>query len=143
MSRKLTWALVVLVLMLPVLVAAADQAAGPPPGRPQVWQVNKLHSLLLTNLGLRSSVALTTRLFNIQPSIPFTAVKGWIVLGPIPPVDLQNSDSGPSALARVDLTELATHHAPAYRRKTARGAQGPPLLVRDHESRGRGGRPAA
>ncbi|NLO72984.1 MAG: hypothetical protein GX100_02595, partial [candidate division WS1 bacterium] len=85
------------------------------------WQVNKLHSLLLTNLGLGSSAELTRRLFTVSRPIPVSPVNAFMVFGPIPPEDLQTAPSGGSPMNRADLTQFASHRDPAYRMQTARG----------------------
>lgn len=85
------------------------------------WQLNKLHSLILTNLGVDSSPALSQRLFSISRAIGFTPVNAWVMLGPIPPADGLNSDAGGDPLARPDLAELASHRDLAWRMPTPRG----------------------
>jgi len=86
--------------------------------RRTLWHVNRLHSLLLANLNLRSSNALVQRLCEIKPTMPTTPVNEWVVLGPIPPV---TPDENANPLERDDLGKLASHRDPAYESTNARG----------------------
>lgn len=86
--------------------------------RRTVWHVNRLHSLLLANLGLRSSDALVERLCKIKPTMPTTPVNEWVVMGPVPPTV---ADENANPLDRDDLGKLASHRDPAYEFVNARG----------------------
>jgi beta-galactosidase len=49
------------------------------------WQINRLHSLVLGNLGVRASDNLLARLLEVRRGIPFSPVNVWTYLGPFPP----------------------------------------------------------
>jgi hypothetical protein len=85
------------------------------------WHVNRLHSLLLANLGVRGSEALTRRLFEIKQTMPTAPVNEWVVLGPIPPWDGRNTDNGEDPLDRKNLDELASHRELSYEFRNERG----------------------
>jgi len=86
------------------------------------WQVSRLHSILLANLGLRGSEALTTRLFEIKATMPTVPVNEWMLMGPFPAVGDPDRD-GIDPLDRPDLAEFAAHRDPAFEGVTRQGAK--------------------
>ena len=74
------------------------------------WHVNRLHGILLGNLGVRSSRALAKRLFEVRPEMTVAPVNEWMVLGPFPP--REDADGGP--LDRKDLSSRAAHRDMQY-----------------------------
>ncbi len=86
------------------------------------WQVNRLHSLLLANLGLRSSAALAQRLFEIKPTMQTAPVNEWMLMGPFPPNGNPDRD-GIDPLERKDLAEFAAQRDPAFEGVTAQGSK--------------------
>ena len=86
------------------------------------WQVNRLHSLVLANLGLRSSGALAQRLFEVKPTMQTVPVNEWMLMGPLPPIGNPDRD-GLDPLERKDLAEFAAQRDPAFVGTTAQGAK--------------------
>ncbi len=80
------------------------------------WQVARLHSLLLGNLGLQSSPALAARVTSVRRAIPMTPVNAWTFFGPYPPVGKEGDP-----LERPDLNELARVRDLRHRAKNTRG----------------------
>jgi hypothetical protein len=86
------------------------------------WQVNRLHSLLLGNLGLRSSAALSQRLFEVTPTMQTVPVNEWMLMGPFPPNGNPDRD-GLDPLERKDLAEFAAQRDPSFVGMTAQGTK--------------------
>ncbi len=86
--------------------------------RRTLWQVNRLHSLVLANLGLRSSEALVQRLFEIKSVMPTTPVNEWMVMGPFPPA----SEHPGRPLDRDDLDACAAQRDLAFETRNSLGA---------------------
>ena len=55
------------------------------------WQLNRLHSLVLANLDVRSSEELTGRIFKFKTEMPYAPVDRWVYLGPFPTPDLKKA----------------------------------------------------
>ena len=83
------------------------------------WHVNRLHSLVLANLVMRSSEALTRRLFEVKPTMPTMPVNEWVVMGPFPPLEAHP----PTPLDRKELDEFASHRDIAYEAANAQGGK--------------------
>lgn len=80
------------------------------------WQINRLHALLLANLGVQSNPALVQRLFTVQPTIGQTPINRWMWLGMIPPpADLQAD-----CLAQ-DFTPYLNQRDTSVKMKNSRG----------------------
>jgi|GEM_PF-3312189 len=86
------------------------------------WQVNRLHSLVLGNLGLRSSAALSQRLFEIKSTMQTVPVNEWMLMGPLPPNGNPDRE-GVDPLERKDLAEFAAQRDPAFVGVTAQGTK--------------------
>lgn len=80
------------------------------------WQINRLHSLLLANLGVQSNPALVRRLFTVEPAIGQTPINRWVWLGPIPPP----ADPQVDCLAQ-DFTQYLNQRDTGTRMKNSRG----------------------
>ncbi len=65
------------------------------------WQANRLRSLLLSNLGLRSSDELVASLTAPPKGVPFQAIDNWTFLGPFPPPEDKDE-----MLPVLNLTEI-------------------------------------
>jgi hypothetical protein len=70
-----------------------------------LWHVNRLHSLLLGNLGLGASEALVARIFEVKPTMTQSPVNEWVILGPFPPQE----ENPPDPLDRSDLAETSSN----------------------------------
>ncbi|MFA6292567.1 MAG: hypothetical protein WC637_12335, partial [Victivallales bacterium] len=57
------------------------------------WQSNRMEAILLTNIGVESSPTLVKALFENRRKMPFYPVEKWMLLGPIPPPE--NNDTDP------------------------------------------------
>ena len=84
------------------------------------WHARRLHSLLMANLSLRSSEALTRRLFEIKPTMTKIAVNEWMVLGPFPPSD-NTQEIG--HLERESLQEFAAQRDLSFEGVNSEGAK--------------------
>ncbi|MDD5704386.1 MAG: hypothetical protein PHR35_00560 [Kiritimatiellae bacterium] len=80
------------------------------------WQVNRLHSLLLANLNIRGSVALTKRLFEVKRTVTSVPVNEWVVLGPVPPTGEKDADYMDNPV----LAELLSHRDASFETRNSR-----------------------
>ncbi len=72
------------------------------------WHAHRLNSLVLCNLGIRSSKDLTGRLFDVIPTMTTTPVNEWVILGPFPPLE-ENPSTDPIKRRKDDLVEKASN----------------------------------
>ena len=86
------------------------------------WQVNRLHSIVLGNLGLRSSGSLAQRLFEVKPTMQTAPVNEWMLMGPFAPVGNPDRD-GIDPLERKDLAEFAAQRDPSFTGVSAQGSK--------------------
>lgn len=79
------------------------------------WQIHRLHSLVLGNLGARASDDLIARLLEVRREIPFSPVNAWVYLGPFPP------DPAAEDPLATRLDEYLAVRDPQARLRNARG----------------------
>jgi len=88
-----------------------------------LWHTRRLHSVLMTNLELRSSEALAKRLFEIKPTMTNTPVNEWMVMGPFPTVHAESDTVPDDRLEREDLPKFAAQRDPSFEGVNSEGGK--------------------
>ncbi len=84
------------------------------------WHAHRLNSLILGNLGLRSSDDLADRLFEVKPAMTQMPVNEWVILGPFPPLE-ENPDTNPIKRRKDELIEIASNREMTYEFRNRKG----------------------